>query len=331
LKDKLTNVIKLRDGKELPQNFDSIMASPKIDDPMYAPLERLSKDYILPGIGELDNNIVFLMEENRRFMESYMVGLNHEMGLELVWREFPTDQRGTIFSYFWDSTRLEETSNGKLVPPKDIDEVHSWKNNLGGNKGFFPQDSSGTSDNYNTGQGEPNIVLVIRGDVIRRYPDLIIYALKSGGILNPNDTNFDINDLTGMELSHPLFRARLGSDILIVGFDITLTMANASNYYFVLQENQDLPVFGLDLTSTVGSSTGGSANNLSWEDPLISSNMSKSGYINKFDPNLFSNDGISSPTSASIAVRTYQLPFRILMHADTLLPSPADNSSNSGS
>ena len=31
-----------------------------------------------------------------------MVGLNHEMGRELLWRGFPTDQRGTVFSVFWD-------------------------------------------------------------------------------------------------------------------------------------------------------------------------------------------------------------------------------------
>ena len=30
-----------------------------------------------------------------------MVGLNFEMGRELLWRGFPTDQRGTYFDSFW--------------------------------------------------------------------------------------------------------------------------------------------------------------------------------------------------------------------------------------
>ena len=41
------------------------------------------------------------LQTNRRFVEAYMVGLNHEMGRELLWRGYPTDQRGTYFEHFW--------------------------------------------------------------------------------------------------------------------------------------------------------------------------------------------------------------------------------------
>ena len=43
------------------------------------------------------------LQTNRRFVEAYMVGLNVEMGRELLWRGFPTDQRGTCFAQFWDT------------------------------------------------------------------------------------------------------------------------------------------------------------------------------------------------------------------------------------
>ena len=44
-----------------------------------------------------------------------MVGLNHEMMRELLWREYPTDQRGTAFHRFW----------GRSGPqPDDIGNVH---------------------------------------------------------------------------------------------------------------------------------------------------------------------------------------------------------------
>ena len=33
-----------------------------------------------------------------------MVGLNHEMARELLWREYPTDQRGSYFRQFWDAS-----------------------------------------------------------------------------------------------------------------------------------------------------------------------------------------------------------------------------------
>ena len=40
-----------------------------------------------------------------RFVEAYMVGLNVEMARELLWRGFPTDQRGTYFDAFWGTAR----------------------------------------------------------------------------------------------------------------------------------------------------------------------------------------------------------------------------------
>ena len=44
-------------------------------------------------------------QTNNRFIEAYLVGLNHEMARELLWREYPTDQRGTYFSSFWTGGR----------------------------------------------------------------------------------------------------------------------------------------------------------------------------------------------------------------------------------
>ena len=37
-----------------------------------------------------------------------MVGLNHEFARELLWREFPTDQRGSYFRQFWDPSEVHQ-------------------------------------------------------------------------------------------------------------------------------------------------------------------------------------------------------------------------------
>ncbi|MCK4375466.1 MAG: hypothetical protein KAX19_09060, partial [Candidatus Brocadiae bacterium] len=58
--------------------------------------------YLLPGLDTVPQNTLGLVRTNQRFLESYMVGLNHEMARELLWREYPTDQRGTYFRQFWD-------------------------------------------------------------------------------------------------------------------------------------------------------------------------------------------------------------------------------------
>jgi hypothetical protein len=119
--------LKLPEGLNIPENLDPIMMAPKIRKAMYCPLVSLNKDYILPGIENLQNNGVTLCEENRRFIESYLVGCNHEMGRELVWQHFPTDQLGTVFSYFWDATQ-------RVNPPEDIKDIHLWNKVLGENK-----------------------------------------------------------------------------------------------------------------------------------------------------------------------------------------------------
>ena len=75
-----------------------------IDVPMYRPLADLSSELFVPNVNLIEQNSVTLLETNQRFIEGYMVGLNHEMARELLWREFPTDQRGTPFRQFWDVT-----------------------------------------------------------------------------------------------------------------------------------------------------------------------------------------------------------------------------------
>ena len=71
------------------------MAYPVIDMPMYEPLKNLSSELFLPNINLIEPNSITLLETNQRFIESYMVGLNHEFARELLWREYPTDQRGS--------------------------------------------------------------------------------------------------------------------------------------------------------------------------------------------------------------------------------------------
>ena len=80
----------------------TVMAHPIFTQPMYRPLRDISSEFLVPNLELIPNNTISLMETNQRFIEAYMVGLNHEMGCELLWREFPTDQRGSYFRQFWD-------------------------------------------------------------------------------------------------------------------------------------------------------------------------------------------------------------------------------------
>ncbi len=132
---------------------------------MIGPLQDLGTDWLLPGLANVAPDTVTLVSPDPPMIEAYMVGLNHEMGRELLWRGFPTDQRGTVFARFWDRRGAVGNSAGP-VPDRDIPDIHTWGagDELGGHLGLGVQGL---------------IVLVIRGAAAVRYPRATIYVRRA--------------------------------------------------------------------------------------------------------------------------------------------------------
>ena len=104
--------------------FDEVMAYPKIDLPMYQPLKAISVENFLPGMNYIAPNSITLVETNQRFIEAYMVGLNHEFARKLLWREYPTDQRGSYFRQFWDVHSYIDPIDGLSATPRPAEWRH---------------------------------------------------------------------------------------------------------------------------------------------------------------------------------------------------------------
>lgn len=345
----LSTMIRFNDNRTIPADFDPIMECPVIDKPMYRKIQEISPDYLMPGAGEIENNSIFILRENRKFIESFMIGLNHEMGRELLWREFPTDQRGTVFRHFWDYATVIPDEDGSFIPPPDIAEIHKFQNILGDNKtgvtdltksaqdigdkisDFFSSlanlslfGSSKKKDKENDGDN-PELVLVIKADLVKRYPDLNIYGVFAKKELKDKDVD-DVDELTEgakliKEVVMPSFRGNIADDTIIVGFpfDEDEIYDNDDDiYYIVIQENQELPCFGLDIPidgrSVKGSDSG--LGDLSWDD--IPANAMKNGYIHKVSE-AFKEDDDTPVTSSFVARRTYQLPVRVVYNIRNLL------------
>jgi hypothetical protein len=198
---------------------------------MYEPLRDLSPENLLPGVSRIPPNTVTLLDTNHAFIEAYMAGLNHEMARELLWRGYPTDQRGTYFAQFWDpSCRIPEpTSDAARAARKDITPMHTWPrvSRLGTHE---PADPGRTPGNQ--------VVLVVRGELLRRYPNTIIYAAP---LLAGSETELDE---AHEEL--PIFRGTLPPDITFLGFNLTDADVRTQKLYFVLQEQPTEPRFGLN-------------------------------------------------------------------------------------
>ena len=157
--------VPLRIASDLSPDFVEAMACPAFDLPMYRPLADLSAELLVPNINLVETNSVTLLETNQKFIEAYMVGLNHEFARELLWREYPTDQRGSSFRQFWDVSSYlagppdDETLRERL---RDIPPLHLWRR--ASRLGKHDARERPSDD-------EEEVVLAIRGDLLKRYPE----------------------------------------------------------------------------------------------------------------------------------------------------------------
>jgi hypothetical protein len=123
---------------------------------MYEALRDISPDLFLPNVNYVDQDSITLLETNQPFIEAYMVGLNHEFARELLWREFPTDQRGSYFRQFWDVSSYIDVAgtdaDALREQLKDITPLHEW--------GLKP-DLEDHDNREEPGENEEEVVLVI--------------------------------------------------------------------------------------------------------------------------------------------------------------------------
>ncbi len=260
-------------------DIDEVMAYPVIDTPMYQALTELSDELFVPNLGLIENNSITLLETNQPFIESYMVGLNHEMSRELLWREYPTDQRGTPFRQFWDARELIALTDGSAAARdtlRDIPPLHAWSRSS----------ALGSHDHRDAGgPAEDELVLVIRGELLKRYPNAAIYAHRAdwervGGVIDRTrprrlvDPGLDVNGVPARaDVRLPLYRATVEPDIFFVGFDLTETEAHGgtgdvdtdpAGWFFVIKERPGEPRFGLDLDSANAVTELHAWNELAW-------------------------------------------------------------------
>lgn len=277
----------------VPHTLDRVMAFPHLPFPLSRKLETIAPDVFLPGVGVLPDDFIMAVQTNPRFVEALMVGANHEMGREMLWRGLPTDQRGTPFQYFWQ--RLD----GKT----DIDFIHQWNElPLGHQPGSTEM-----------------LVLIVRGQLLVRVPNLNIYAYKildketrPGGSNPPDDPNAEMNPNDTTRYIVPVLRGHLGRDISYVGFPIP--PVDIGKYFFVMEEHMTEPRFGFDERVDNGDSSN-SWQDVDWDDIKVSSGSYFGlAALKRAQPGQTWTD----PHAAVIADATLQRPFRGYWRGDAL-------------
>jgi hypothetical protein len=241
-----------------PERIEPAMAYPEFDIPMYKPLVKLSSEYFVPNLNLVEENSITLLETNQKFIEAYMVGLNHEFARELLWREYPTDQRGSYFRQFWE---VKAQLNASTADPealreslKDIPPIHTWL--LASNLGDHDHREAGR-------ENEEELVLVIRGELLKKYPNAVIYAQRAkwqlkddGTIDNTKERRLEDSPTVEANTKTPLYEARVEPDIFFFGFDLKASEARGgigddptdeAGWFFIIQERPGEPRFGFDI------------------------------------------------------------------------------------
>jgi hypothetical protein len=291
------------------------------------------------------------------------------MGRLLLWNGYPTDQRGSCFRQFWDVSAYVRKPTDPTDPTalaellKDIPPINTWL--LPSALGDHPNRPNVVAN---------NVVLLIRGELLKRYPTAIIYAGKAKKSSSPNaDPNSRILDTS--DERYPIFRGTLGEDMTFLGFNLSVadayggTAASPEGFFFVFQQQPSEPRFGLEPTelseptthwadlawTNFGTLTSGGSGIFSLPDlgntvrggliknspwrlasqvfALVKQSVTLPAFLSPAvqpkrlaivsdasDPEDTENQwGQNSAQTAYVLLR---MPFRILIHADMMLPQP---------
>jgi hypothetical protein len=273
-----------------------LLPGPSFPQPMYEAMREFAPDLLLPGVEAIPTDSITLVETNPPVIGAYMLGLNHEMSRELQWREYPSDLRGTSFRRFW-------------AGPTEMPEIHEWSA------------ESPLGAHVAAGSGERQLVLLVRGELLQRYPQTAIYAVPAIDRRTP-----------GVGRRYPIFRAALGPDLACFGFDLGIDEVRGESdagWFFVIEQPHGQVRFGLDEATTTGRDPAQltSWNDVSWGDMAASSELL----------DLLTHAPVAGPlvgrrigktewglNGGHMAGATLQRPVRVLQHAADLLPSTDD-------
>ena len=272
----------------LPTLLDRVMAYPRLDLPAYTYLAAYDRTRFCPGVDDVPPDSITLLETNPRFIAAFMGGLNHETNKELLWRTYPTDGRGTPWRSFWRRT------DGR----PDIFELHTWGKR--GNRDDLPVQ---TSDPLG------NLVLLLRGDLLRRYPNTMavaVRAVRTAGRQAPSELPADL--LT------PVFAGVFDPDVSFFGFPlVSADLTTGEGWFFGLMEPVTEPRFGFDETVGRETPTPTSWNDVAWPDLLpVPGHLAMS---------TLAGLGLSPPVRQAdgVAAALFQRPFKLLIHARHLV------------
>jgi hypothetical protein len=278
-----------------------IPIGPRFPDPLFGWFSSLGSELVLPGVDDFAANRVRLLEVNEGWIAAFLAGANHEWAREALWNEYPADLGATAFSHFWPR-----------IPPETPDlarDMHEW--------GLLESLAE------QVGTAGSSTVLLVRGDLVRRYPDvefLLVTPDAGGALLDEND------NIPAERTTWPAFAGKLDVRTVFVGFDVDPEIIRSEGRYIGIQEPVAGPRFGLDVASPDHHGTAP----LTWSDASWGHVAASAEELDAMTHIRFADspwlDGVVRGSltwprnSAHLAGILFQQPFRLLLPATYLMP-----------
>lgn len=167
-----------------------------IDRPVWRDVEGAFADWLLPGVGVLDDNAVIALETDAAFIDALLVGLNTQLLGELRWRNIPVATGCSPLRSFWHRANA---ADGSRVD--DILGIANWP----------PDTDLGDPAHRPPGLSGRDLVIAVRGRLFLRYPATVVYLTAAAG--------FDDDPALDAARVLPTFQGRIGPDVSFFGFD----------------------------------------------------------------------------------------------------------------
>jgi hypothetical protein len=256
-----------------------IVATPRFNQELSA---WLNPGFLLEGVN-IPVDTAGMLAVNAEFVEALMVGANHELARELLWRGVPLDRTVTPLTRFFESRASSA--------PRDMTAISQWTL------------TSALGSHVDLGE---RVVLVLRSRLVSRLNETVIYLAKAepdGQYRKPGTTQL-----------LPLFRGNAGLDTAYLGFELgPADLVAGLGWYVIIQELPHAPRFGFDEDGPLSLTTW---NDLSW--PRVAA---PTGYVVSAPapPAPASSGGLQwGLNSAHMAGISLQHPIRVSIHSSLL-------------
>lgn len=183
---------------------------PELDLPLWQFLNEAAPDWMLPGIGDLQQDRVVGLATHAVFVEGVLAGANHQALGELRWRNVPIAPRWSPLRKFWQRT------GGQF----DIHPIRHW-----------PADTALGGAALTPTPRASEAVVLFKTPLFRRYPDTVVYLYQADADWTVPPANQPLDE---SRKQFPTFPGRIGPDVAFFAFNVA--PEDLGKYWVVLEE-----------------------------------------------------------------------------------------------